>query len=520
MAATLRATRSGAVEGTVEPNGTAAFRGIPFAAPPTGPLRFLPPQREASWDDLRPAAEAPPACVQPDGSGSEDSLYLNVWTTNDYVERDKPVMVWVHGGGFSSGTGATDRYNGAALASKGVVVVTINYRLGVLGLLTHPCLTTEHETRAKGVVYTQGNLCLLDMVAALEWVHDSIGSFGGDAGNVTIFGESAGGAAMYYLNSSPLVAGLAHRVIVQSAGFCPTTLERSVGAAEWLLASLGVPDTASPAEQLAALQAASVEELLELQPGVVQRLTESFNTTARPCVDGVVMPLWPTAALGAGIAEQRPLMICSCRDEYRLMTSGDPKRKTLTEGELLERMGASLGAEDCAEALALYTRVRAEAGLETTPFAIWNAFQTDRLIWEPSIHYAQANEELNSRATVVLFAYESPVKHLGACHGIEIPFVFGTQASAQPMVGEGPEVDALSESMQSLWVMFASGSLDEETGYGGQHSTIIADEDALVLTSDPFGELREFWQGLRRAGKMGDEAAAAASSGGAGQSKL
>ena len=143
-----------------------------------------------------------------------------------------------------------------------------------------------------------------------------------------------------------------------------------------------------------------------------------------------------------------------------------------------------------------------------------------QLIWEPSIHYAQANEELNSRATVVLFAYESPVKHLGACHGIEIPFVFGTQASAQPMVGEGPEVDALSESMQSLWVMFASGSLDDETGYGEECNTIIADEDALVLTSDPFGELREFWQGLRRAGKMGDEAAAAASSGGAGQSKL
>ena len=378
MAATLRAVRAGAVQGRLEDNDTVAFMGIPFAAPPVGPLRFRPPVKEEAWEDLRQCDSPAPPCVQPDGSGSEDSLYLNVWTTNDYEAKDKPVLVFVHGGGFMNGTGSKPLFNGAALAAKGAVVVTLNYRLGVLGLLTHPCLAAEHATKAKGIVRVQGNLCLLDMIAALEWVQDSIGSFGGDAGNVTIHGQSAGGAAMYYLNSSPLTSGLVRRVIVQSSGFGATTLEHSQSAAEWLLDRLGVPPTACDAEKLAALQAAPMEQLLRLQPGLMKRLSQPYNTAARPCIDGAVLPLWPTAALAAGIAERRPLLICSCRDEHKNLTTADLERKTLTEEGLLQRMGAFLSAEDCAKAVSLYKTVRAEAELATDPFALWNAMQTDR----------------------------------------------------------------------------------------------------------------------------------------------
>ena len=199
------------------------FRGIPYAEPPVGDARWRPPIAKGAWDGTRAAATFGPACWQgltPETSiytrgdleRDEDCLYLNVWTAAADAAEARPVMVWFHGGGHSGGWGSAKVFDGTALAQKGVVLVTINYRLGAFGFLAHPALSAEsaHDS--------SGNYGLLDKVAALEWVRDSVGAFGGDPGNVTIFGQSAGSWSVCYLMASPLAAGLFHKAIGHSGG--------------------------------------------------------------------------------------------------------------------------------------------------------------------------------------------------------------------------------------------------------------------------------------------------------------
>ena len=208
------------VSGTVsdiEPAVT-AYRGIPYAAPPTGRLRWRPPQAVEPWEGVRAADSYAPGCTQAPraaghlyGTGAdtidEDCLYLNVWTAAEAANAGLPVMVWIHGGGLTRGTGALPGYRGDRLAGWGVVVVTINYRLGPFGYLAHPLLSAESDHDSSG------NYGVLDQIAALQWVQDNIGTFGGDPGRVTIFGESAGSWSVNILQASPLARGLFHRAI-------------------------------------------------------------------------------------------------------------------------------------------------------------------------------------------------------------------------------------------------------------------------------------------------------------------
>lgn len=215
-------TESGLVSGLAAgPSGEVrVYRGIPFAAPPVGPLRWKPPQPANSWDGVRECTRFGPWCPQPRPfvafeSGqiqSEDCLYLNVWTAARSAGDRLPVMFWIHGGGFTTGSGAMASYDGTALARQGVVVVTINYRLGPFGYLAHPLLSRESP---QGV---SGNYGHLDQIAALHWVRKNIAAFGGDPGCVTIFGESAGAMSVCRLMVSPLARGLFHRAIAQSGG--------------------------------------------------------------------------------------------------------------------------------------------------------------------------------------------------------------------------------------------------------------------------------------------------------------
>jgi len=212
---------SGALEGTVDSTtGTLVFKGIPYAAPPVGSLRWRPTQPPAHWRGVRAAQQLGHNCMQsqpysdidPYSAGvSEDCLYLNVWTTSlGSSAAARPVMVWIHGGGFFAGFGGEERHNGARLAQKGAVVVTLNYRLGPFGFLTHPALTAESPRNASG------NYGLLDQIAALKWVQRNIARFGGDPARVTIFGESAGGMSVGSLIASPLAKGLFQRAILES----------------------------------------------------------------------------------------------------------------------------------------------------------------------------------------------------------------------------------------------------------------------------------------------------------------
>lgn len=217
------ATELGVVEGTRLDSGILKFSGVPYALPPVGDLRWKAPQAAAAWEGTRDATEFSPTCWQPlspPGSfydsgeieRSEDCLYLNIWTGAEDAEAALPVMVWIHGGGLQTGTGSTSLYDGESLAGRGVVLVTINYRLGPMGFMAHPELSAE---TASGV---SGNYGILDQVAALQWVQANVAHFGGDPGQVTIFGESAGSWSVNYLTATPLAAGLFQRAIGHSGG--------------------------------------------------------------------------------------------------------------------------------------------------------------------------------------------------------------------------------------------------------------------------------------------------------------
>jgi len=219
--------QSGELEGAKEPgSGVRAFKGIPFAAPPVGPLRWKAPQPVAIWTGIRKADEFGSRCMQGNPFGdmvfrdkgiSEDCLYLNVWTPAASTKERLPVMVWIYGGGFAAGGSSEPRQDGGNLAKKSVVVVSFNYRLGVFGFFSHPDLAKESDRNASG------NYGLLDQVAALEWVQKNIGAFGGDAHKVTIFGESAGSFSVSALMASPLAQGLFQRAIGESGAFIGST---------------------------------------------------------------------------------------------------------------------------------------------------------------------------------------------------------------------------------------------------------------------------------------------------------
>ena len=260
---TTVSTELGAVEGLALESGVLKFAGIPFAAPPVGDLRWRPPQPAAAWEGSRDATEFSASCWQPlsppgsfydsgDIERSEDCLYLNVWTGAEHAEAALPVMVWIHGGGLQTGSGSTLLYDGESLANRGVVLVTINYRLGPMGFLAHAELSAEDEA---GV---SGNHGILDQVAALKWVQANIAAFGGDPGRVTIFGESAGSWSVNYLTATPLAAGLFHRAIGHSGGiFWPMP---QLGEAE--SEGAGVAQRLG-ASDLDAMRAATVEEVYE-----------------------------------------------------------------------------------------------------------------------------------------------------------------------------------------------------------------------------------------------------------------
>ena len=291
--------------------GVRAFKGIPYAAPPVGDLRWKPPQAVKAWSGLRSATEWGPRCVQSNRLGDldplnkrmdEDCLYLNVWTPAKSAAEKLAVMIWIHGGSNLNGAGSQPEYDGTRLASKGVVVVTINYRLDIFGFLAHPELTKESDTRSSG------NYGLLDQIAALNWVQKSIAAFGGDPTRVTVFGESAGSLDTSLLMTSPLAKGLFARAIGESGGaltpiaaFGPKPLELGEREGADFVASIG-------ANSLADLRARSAAQLLE---AILKKpITYGFGV-----VDGYVVPEHPASAFAKGKQNDVPLLVGWNADE-------------------------------------------------------------------------------------------------------------------------------------------------------------------------------------------------------------
>ena len=312
------ATENGLLAGALDPSsGVQVFRGIPYAAAPVGDLRWRAPVRAFDWTGIRPAAQFGKNCMQdqiysdidPFAAGvSEDCLYLNVWTSFTDANAKKPVMVWIHGGGYTAGFGGEERHNGARLAQKGAVVVTVNYRLGVFGFMAHPALAAE----AGGA---SGNYAIMDQVAALEWVRRNIARFGGDPGRVTIFGESAGGSSVGALIATPLAKGLFRNGILQSGNAIGGARARSDVFAESVRFAevLGVSGTgADAAAKLRAVPADSLQRATRKSDGKGGFTQVYFTRLVR---DGRVLPTSVDSALARGSANLVPVIIGATGNE-------------------------------------------------------------------------------------------------------------------------------------------------------------------------------------------------------------
>jgi para-nitrobenzyl esterase len=432
------------------------FKGIPYAAPPVGDLRWKPPQPVAPWTEPRACVEFGAACPQPGqlgvsylavGGTDEDCLYLNVWSPAESVEERLPVMVWIHGGSFESGAGSMDVYNGRNLATKGVVVVTINYRLGPLGFLAHPALSEESANGASG------NYGLLDQIAALQWVRANIAGFGGDPANVTVFGESAGAISILDLLVSPLAEGLFDRAIAQSGimldyGFGVTTAVtpgEAEAAGEDFVSLLGVEQSG---DVLAQMRAKTPDELLEAaavyanESGLMER-----GVAWKPAADGYVLPDLPTKLWAAGECHRVPLLIGSNADEGNAFVTG----LVVSPGKYEAQMRKIFG-EYADEALALYP----DTG--TTGIDSGLSRMLTEVGFASTARFAARSMETSTDAAAYLYQFTRlpRVSPMGAFHGIEIPYVMGNVALFSSL-GVIVQTDYdLSEMIMGYWTRFAA----------------------------------------------------------------
>jgi para-nitrobenzyl esterase len=417
---------AGFVEGATG-GDVAVYRGIPYAAGPTGPLRWRAPQPVTPWTGVRAATVNGAACPQPHlsddpwaqvGPQSEDCLFLNVFAPAKTPKADDAVMVFIHGGSFIRGSGGVPLYDGSALARRGVVVVTINYRLGRLGYFAHPALTAEHADAGR-----LGNYGLMDQIAALQWVQKNIAAFGGDPKNVTVFGESAGAVAVQMLTTTQAAKGLFVRAISESGGGTLAAapirggpLSGEAFGASWAK-SVGAPD-ATPAQ----LRAIPLADVLKAGP-------------AGPMVDGVMMLRSPGDTYRKG--QQLPV---------GLMIGGNSHEASLV-GENVAVAKAGLGAAypNLLEAAKAHpTKAGAESDLITQSLAI-----------QPSRYLAQMNAAAGLPAYSYYFdqvAGSDRAAAKGTDHGGELPYLFGTRADKEVWDAEDKHV---SELMGDYWVRFA-----------------------------------------------------------------
>jgi para-nitrobenzyl esterase len=482
---TLVETRSGTVEG-IEKSGVLQFRGIPFAASPTGDRRWRPPQPAEPWTGVRQAGEFGP--MAPQGTNrialfsmpeqqpeisEEGCLTLNVFTPG--VDGDpRPVLFWIHGGAFTAGSGRNPWYNGASFAGGGVVVVTINYRLGALGFLH---LGDE--------LPGSGNCGLLDQVAALEWVRDNIAGFGGDPRRVTIFGESAGGMSIGSLMGLPAASGLFQQAVPQSgAASTVNTPEHAAEVAERTIAKVGGLD---------ALRATSWERLVEVQTEVALELQRGVGALPfMPVVDGTVLPRPPLESVRAGSAAPVRLLTGTTRDEMALFHYSAPGPHDLDEATVLRR----LERLDPGAGRSVYDAYRAELGSSARPADVWIAEETDRVFRIPAIQLASAQARHTSDVWMYLFTWESPALDgaLGACHALEIPFVWNSlTAGSEGFTGSGPEAEALAREMHGTWTEFArSGDPGWQRYDEGRRATRVFGPGSGTV-EDPRSAVRRLW---------------------------
>ncbi|MBN1692628.1 MAG: carboxylesterase/lipase family protein [Dehalococcoidales bacterium] len=494
------ATKSGKIEGKFE-NGLCIFRGIPYAAPPVGELRWMSPQPVKKWDGVRDATKfgaiAPqtvmpiPGFDQAPQPQSEDCLYLNVWTPGIDNKR-RPVMVWIHGGAFTIGSGSEIMYDTGILPRRGnVVMVSMNYRLGTLGFLRFKDVTG-------GKIPATGNEGLLDQVAALKWVKDNIAAFGGDPGNITVFGESAGAMSIGSLMAMPAAKGLFHKGILESgSGDFAISLEDADANGRIFLETAGIKEN-----DVKALRALTSPQLLEIEKKMIAgRLGRGKNpevTFTVPVIDKEIIPEDINKLARQGYSKEIMTLVGTNLNEWKLFTMMEPGFDQIDEAGVINRLSKVMSANDVKTLVTAYRQIRSKRGAPITPAEIFTAIFGDFMFRMPGIKLVKAQQANKQAAYSYLFTWKSPAMGgvLGACHGLEISFVFGTLNDM--FSGTGPEADKLAECMQDAWIALARTgdpsceSIGKWPVYGSKRMTMILDKDCHVEAA-PYDEERRAW---------------------------
>jgi para-nitrobenzyl esterase len=457
-------TKDGQVRGSVE-NGAVVFRGIPFAKPPVGALRFQAPAPPEPWEGVRdatafgpraPQAPFPGMPAEPAAEDTGDWLTLNVWTP-DVAAKTLPVLVWIHGGAYLFGSAADDGYDGSRFARAGAVFVSCNYRLGVEGFAQIP-----------GAPANRG---LLDAVAALRWVRDNVERFGGDPANVTVFGESAGAGVISALLAMDQASGLFRRAVAQSVPgtvFSPglaADITDAIAAAAGVAPSFEALTQTDPVRLVAAVQSVAARMREFPRWGAVRLSDTPFS----PVVDGEVLPRAPWRALLSGVARDVELLTGHNRDEYRLFIAMSGRAGNITEADAATVLDAFAPAPDGA---AGYRKAYpgADAG------QMFELVFSDWLFRMPTLHLAQAHAASGGRTFLYELRAEAPGSGgvFGACHALDVPLVFGDPGSlGVALIGDQPpeEFRALGYLMRSEWLRFAECGEPGWPVYGTERRT-------------------------------------------------
>jgi para-nitrobenzyl esterase len=493
----IATTSNGPIRGRMDNRGLYVFKGVRYGAPPVGDLRFKPPRKPAPWIEVADASKYGARAIQaagglmakPDTPGmSEDCLFLNVWTPG-LDNKKRPVMVWLHGGGFSSGSGGDSISEGGNLARKGdVVIVSVNHRLNVFGFL--------QLSKEWGPEYaSSGQAGMLDIVLSLEWVRDNIARFGGNPGNVTIFGESGGARKVPMLMAMPAAKGLFHKAIMQSgSGLDAPSRADAIALGRELLKKLGIVEG-----DREALKRAGTQTIFDAQPQGASASSPPGQLTMPiggfvPCVDGIALPRKPFIPDAPSISAKIPVLIGSNKDEMTIFRARDPKFGASTDEDFTAYMHKQLPGK--AEAL---IRALRTAFPGYSPSHLMTAMETMKGYWIATVLQAERKAAQGAAPVYVyLLAWETPVDggRLQSHHALDLPLVFNNIESERSMVGPGPEPQRLADLMSSAWIAFArsgdpnTNALPQWPPYDLKNrATMIFNLDSRVQ-NDPYQEIR------------------------------
>ena len=494
-------TKNGKLEGSLE-DGLYVFKGIPYAEPPVGKRRWLPTQPVKKWSGVRPAKQYGPIAPQnlmpipiPGGpmygndKQDEDCLSLNIWTPG-LDDARRPVLFWIHGGAFIIGAGCESTLGFGTLPRRGdIVMVSINYRLGVFGFMNLKEVTG-------GKITATGNEGLLDQVTALDWVVANIKAFGGDPDNITVSGFSAGGMSTGDLLGMPLARGKFRKAVNRSGSANVVgSVESAVKISEKLLEILHLTS-----KDIDALQRLNVKQLMDTQQELQLRLRESEQraTPFQPVIDGKVLPEWPLAAIKKGAAKNIPIIAGTSLDELKMSSTIDPATRNLDEAGLSQRLNSLLPARMVPDFITVYRSALKKRGGKDSPAEIWGTISTDYLFRIPTIRLVELQRDNGAPAYNYLFTLRSPALGgaLGAMHGLDNPFLFG--CLDKEFSGNGPEEQALATKIQDSTIAFlrtgdpSCKSIGKWPVYGKERMTMVLDKQTRVEAA-PYEDERRVW---------------------------